>query len=100
MPSTYKATWKNTVIAESSDIVIVENNPYFPLESVNASLIRESSHNTSCPWKGKASYYSIVVDGEENQNAAWYYPEPKDAAKEIKNRVAFWKGVKVEKISG
>lgn len=97
---TYQAKWNNEIIAESTDIVIVENNPYFPLSSVNKAFLKQSSHTTTCPWKGLANYYTLDVDGKENQNAAWYYPEPKEAAKEIKDRVAFWKGVKVEKISG
>lgn len=97
---TYQAKWNNEIIAESTDIVIVENNPYFPLNSVNKAFLKQSSHTTTCPWKGLANYYTLDVDGKENQNAAWYYPEPKEAAKEIKDRVAFWKGVKVEKISG
>lgn len=97
---TYQAKWNNEIIAESTDIVIVENNPYFPLNSVNKAFLKQSSHTTTCPWKGLANYYTLDVNGKENQNAAWYYPEPKEAAKEIKDRVAFWKGVKVEKISG
>lgn len=97
---TYQAKWNIEIIAESTEIVIVENNPYFPLDSVNKAFLKQSSHTSTCPWKGLANYYTIDVDGKENQNAAWYYPEPKEAAKEIKDRVAFWKGVNVEKISG
>ena len=90
-----KAVWNGATIAESDDIVTVENNAYFPESAVDRSLIRESSLHSTCPWKGVASYYSVVVDGKENKDAAWYYPEPKDAAKNIKGRVAFWKGVVV-----
>ncbi len=91
-----KATWQNTVLAESDDTVVVEGNHYFPVDSINREYFRESDTHTNCPWKGIASYYDVVVDGEVNKDAAWYYPTPKDAAKEIKDRVAFWRGVKVE----
>jgi uncharacterized protein (DUF427 family) len=91
-----RATWNGTVVAESDDIVVVEGNLYFPSESVDPSLLSESSTTSICPWKGTASYYSLVVDGQENPDAAWYYPEPKEAAKEISGRVAFWHGVDVE----
>jgi uncharacterized protein (DUF427 family) len=91
-----KATWNGAVIAESDSTVIVEGNHYFPIESVNADLLEPSSKRTSCPWKGEASYYSLNVDGNVNADAAWFYPTPKDAAKEIKGRVAFWRGVTVE----
>ena len=90
-----KAHWNGKLIAESDDTVVVENNHYFPLQSVDASVLVESSHTSVCPWKGTASYYSLQVDGETNTNAAWYYPEPKEAASQIKGRVAFWKGVTV-----
>lgn len=90
-----KAIWKDTVIAESADTVVVEGNHYFPLESVNRDLLSDSATTTVCPWKGTASYYSIRVGGEENRDAAWYYADPKDAAKQIRGRVGFWKGVKV-----
>ena len=90
-----KAIWNGTVIAESDQTVVVEGNHYFPPESLKKELLVSSSHQTTCPWKGLASYYSIVVDGEENTNAAWYYPSPKEAASEIKDHVAFWKGVQV-----
>jgi uncharacterized protein (DUF427 family) len=89
------ATWNGTVIAESDDIVTVEGNAYFPIESVREDVLRPSDKHSVCPWKGKASYYSLEVDGQVNRDAAWYYPEPKDAAKEITGRVAFYKGVKV-----
>lgn len=90
------ATWRNKTLAESDDTIVVEGNHYFPPESINREYFRPSDMHTTCPWKGEASYYNIVVDNEVNKDAAWYYPEPKDAAKEIKGRVAFWKGVKVE----
>lgn len=91
-----KAIWNNKLIAESENTIVVENNHYFPPESVNRDWLKESDHHSMCPWKGKAHYYHISVEGEQNENAAWYYPEPKEAAKEIKGYVAFWKGVKVE----
>ncbi len=91
-----KATWNNQVIAESDKTIVVENNHYFPAESLKKELFKPSSTHSSCPWKGSASYYSISVDGKTNTDAAWFYPEPKDAAKQIKGYVAFWKGVKVE----
>ncbi len=90
-----KAQWNGKVIAESDDTVVVEGNHYFPLESVNADFLQPTDHTSICPWKGTASYYSLVVDGETNPNAAWYYAEPKAAASEIKGRVAFWRGVEV-----
>ncbi len=91
-----KAIWNNAVIAESSDTVVVEGNHYFPAEAVKKEYLQPSSKHTHCPWKGEASYYNVVVNGEKNLDAAWYYPEPKEAAAEIKNRIAFWHGVKVE----
>jgi uncharacterized protein (DUF427 family) len=91
-----KAVWNNTTIAESDDTVIVENNHYFPLDSVNQSLLRPSSTTSKCHWKGTANYYSLEVAGETNKDAVWYYAEPFEAAAEIKNRVAFWKGVKIQ----
>ena len=91
-----KATWQGAVLAESDDTVVVEGNHYFPSESVNWELFRPSDTHTVCGWKGTASYHSVVVDGAVNADAAWYYPEPKDAAAEIKDRVAFWRGVTVE----
>ncbi|MFD2571766.1 DUF427 domain-containing protein [Spirosoma soli] len=90
-----KAIWNGQTIAESDDTVVVENNHYFPKESVNNEFLTDSSTHTTCPWKGLASYYSLTVDGKTNPDAAWYYPEPKPAASEIKDRVAFWKGVQV-----
>ncbi|GAB2824822.1 DUF427 domain-containing protein [Actinocorallia aurea] len=90
-----RAMWKGQVIADSDDTVIVEGNHYFPVESVRAEL-RASDTHTVCPWKGTASYYHVVVDGEVNEDAAWYYPEPSEKAREIRGRVAFWKGVQVD----
>jgi len=90
-----KATWNNAVIAESNETVVVEGNHYFPSDSVRKEYLRPSSTQTHCPWKGEASYYDVVVNGEINKDAAWYYPEPKDAAAEIKDRLAFWHGVTV-----
>ncbi len=90
-----KAIWNGQIIAESNNTVVVENNHYFPKESVSAQYLTDSSTHTTCPWKGLASYYSLSVDGQTNRDAAWYYPEPKPAASQIKDRVAFWKGVQV-----
>ena len=90
-----KAIWNGTVIAESDDTVVVERNHYFPRDSVRAELLKPSTTTSVCGWKGTASYYSLEVDGKTNADAVWYYPEPKDAAKEIKDRMAFWKGVEV-----
>ncbi len=91
-----KATWNGVVIAQSDDLVVVEGNQYFPESSLNRDYVTFSNHKTSCPWKGQASYYSLIVDGELNPDAAWYYADPKPEAEEIKGRVAFWKGVKIE----
>lgn len=90
-----KAIWNEAVLAESDDTVVVEGNHYFPVDSINQDYFRDSDTHTVCGWKGTASYYDVVVNGVSNKDAAWYYPEPKDAAKEIKDRIAFWKGVKV-----
>lgn len=92
-----KAIWRDAVLAQSDDTIVIEGNHYFPPNAINTTYFKQTSTHTTCPWKGEASYYDIVVDGEENKDAAWYYPEPKDAAKQIKDYVAFWKGVKVEK---
>ena len=91
-----KAIWNGAVLAESHDTVVVEGNQYFPPEAVEKAFLRESETQTQCPWKGTASYYTIEVAGERNPDAAWYYPEPKDAAKAIAGHIAFWKGVKIE----
>jgi uncharacterized protein (DUF427 family) len=90
-----RATWKGTVIAESDDTVVVEGNHYFPAEAVKPEHLAPSDTTSVCPWKGTASYYDVVVDGDRNPAAAWFYPTPKEAAAEIKDRVAFWKGVEV-----
>jgi uncharacterized protein (DUF427 family) len=90
-----KAVWNGVTIAESDDTVVVEGNHYFPRASVDAALLTDSATTTGCPWKGTAKYHNIVAGGAENANAAWYYPEPKAAASEIKDRIAFWKGVQV-----
>lgn len=92
-----KAIWNGKVIAESNDIVTVENNAYFPESSVNKEFLKSSNTHTTCPWKGIASYYNLNVDGKENPDAVWFYREPSDLAKEIKGRVAFWKGVEIVK---
>ena len=91
-----KATWRGTTLAESTDTVVVEGNHYFPADSIKREHFQESATHTICPWKGTASYYDLAVAGEVNKGAAWYYPAPKEAAAEIKDRVAFWKGVVVE----
>jgi uncharacterized protein (DUF427 family) len=91
-----KAKWKGTVIAESDHTVVVEGNHYFPAESVRREHLRPSATHTTCHWKGQASYYDVVVDGEANRDAAWYYPTPLPAAKEIAGHIAFWKGVTLE----
>ncbi len=90
-----EARWNGRVIASSNDIVTVEGNAYFPAEALDRTCVRDSSHTTVCGWKGTAHYFDLVVDGQVNANACWYYPEPKDAAAQIKGRVAFWKGVQV-----
>jgi uncharacterized protein (DUF427 family) len=90
-----KAVWNGVTIAESDDTVVVEGNHYFPRASVKATLLSDSTTTSVCPWKGTAHYYNIVAGGAENPNAAWYYPEPKTAATEIRDRIAFWKGVQV-----
>ncbi|HEX9628472.1 MAG TPA: DUF427 domain-containing protein [Pyrinomonadaceae bacterium] len=91
-----KASWNNAVIAESDNTVVVEGNHYFPRDAVNNEYLQPSSSHTICPWKGEAGYYDVVVNGEINGDAAWHYPDPKPAAAEIKNRIAFWHGVTVE----
>ena len=91
-----KATWKGAVLAESEETVVVEGNHYFPADSVRREHLRASRTHTTCPWKGLASYYDVVVGDDVNADAAWYYPEPLDAAKQIKDYVAFWRGVRVE----
>ena len=90
-----KAKWNGEVIAESDNTVVIDGNHYFSADSVRQEYLRSSSTTTVCPWKGTAHYYNIVVDGEENRDAAWYYPNPKDAAAELMDHVAFWRGVSV-----
>ena len=90
-----KAVWNGTVIAESDDTVVVEGNHYFPVESLDRDLLEDSETHTTCGWKGQASYWTVVVDGERNPDAAWYYPAPKDGAEQVAGRVAFWRGVQV-----
>lgn len=90
-----RAIWKDTVIAESTDTVVVEGNHYFPETSLKREFVTFSNHKTTCPWKGQASYYSLIVNGEMNPDAVWYYADPKPEAAQIKGRVAFWKGVVV-----
>ncbi len=90
-----KAIWNGQVIAESDDTVVVEGNHYFPRESVRSEYLRESPTHSVCPWKGTASYLTLQVGGQENPDAAWFYPEPKEAARQIAGRVAFWRGVQV-----
>ena len=92
-----RATWNGATLAETDTFESVEGNVYFPPSSVNRAHFRESVHTTVCPWKGVAHYYDVVVGDKVNPNAAWYYPDPKEAAKNIKDHVAFWKGVTVEK---
>lgn len=90
-----KARWNGAVIAESEDIIVVEGNHYFPRAAVDPALLLDSGTTSFCPWKGTAHYHSITVDGQVNADAAWYYPDPKEAAAAIKDRIAFWKGVEV-----
>lgn len=90
-----KAIWNGATIADSADTVVVEGNHYFPESAVDRRFLRPSETHTTCPWKGIASYYDVVVDGKTNRDAAWYYPTPKDAARQILGRIAFWKGVEV-----
>jgi uncharacterized protein (DUF427 family) len=89
------ARWNDQLIAQSDDTVVVEGNHYFPADSIDAALLADSDTHTTCPWKGVASYKTLVVDGARNSDAVWFYPDPKDAAAEIKGRYAFWKGVVV-----
>lgn len=91
-----RAIWNGEVIAESDATIVVEGNHYFPPESVKHEYLRESATHTVCNWKGVASYYDVVVNGAVNRDAAWYYPEPKEAARRIAGYIAFWRGVKVE----
>jgi uncharacterized protein (DUF427 family) len=90
-----KATWRGKTLAESENTIVVEGNHYFPADSIKQEYFQQSDRHTICPWKGEASYYDVVVDGETNAGAAWYYPQPKEAASQIAGHVAFWKGVEV-----
>ena len=90
-----KAIWNGQIIAESNDTVVIENNHYFPPNTIKKEFFKESNTHTVCPWKGQASYYSLEVDGQSNPDAAWYYPSTSHAAKAIEGYVAFWKGVTV-----
>jgi uncharacterized protein (DUF427 family) len=91
-----KAIWHDAVVAESDKTIVIEGNHYFPPDAIYREYFQPSDTHTICPWKGEASYYNVVVDGELNKDAAWFYPEPKPAAHEIKNHLAFWHGVRVE----
>jgi uncharacterized protein (DUF427 family) len=91
-----KAIWNNKIIAESNSTIVIENNHYFPHDSINKDFFKQSNQHSVCPWKGKASYYTLEVDGKQNTDAAWFYPEASEQAKAIKNYVAFWRGVQVE----
>ena len=91
-----KATWNSATIAESDKTIVIEGNHYFPPDAITSEHFQPSDKHTTCPWKGEASYYDVVVNGEVNKDAAWYYPEPKAAAAEIKDYIAFWRGVKVD----
>ena len=90
-----KAIWKGKTIAESNDTLVIEGNHYFPIASVNKEYLISSDTTTVCPWKGTANYHTLSIDGNENKDAVWYYAEPKEMAKGIKDRVAFWKGVEI-----
>ena len=91
-----KATWQGKTLAESDQTVVVEGNHYFPADAINQDYFQPSDTHTTCSWKGVASYYTVTVDGQTNPDAVWYYPEPKDAAKNITGYVAFWRGVEVK----
>lgn len=90
-----KAIWNNQTIAESNDTIVIEGNHYFPSASINMEYLKPSNTQSTCPWKGQAHYYSVIVNGEINTDAAWYYPEPKEAASEITGYLAFWKGIHI-----
>lgn len=91
-----KAFWNGVLVAESDKCIVVEDNQYFPREAIRREYFKESSTQTTCPWKGVASYYSLEVNGQTNQDAAWYYPHPKPAAEQIRDHIAFWRGVQIE----
>ncbi|TYP75931.1 DUF427 domain-containing protein [Aquimarina intermedia] len=90
-----KAIWNNKIVAESNETKVIENNHYFPPSSIHTEYFKPSDTHTKCPWKGTASYYTLEVDGEKNLDAAWFYPETSDLAKQIENYVAFWRGVEI-----
>lgn len=92
-----RAVWNGHVLAESDETIIVEGNHYFPPESIKPEFFEQSNRHTTCPWKGVASYYDVRVDGKKNKAAAWFYPQPSDAASKIKDHIAFWRGVRVER---
>jgi len=92
-----KAIWNNVILADSDKTLVIEGNHYFPLDSIKKEYFKEIDMRSTCPWKGEASYYDVVVDEQINKGSAWYYPEPKEAAKEIKDHVAFWKGIEISK---
>ena len=92
-----KAIWENTVLAESDRTIEIEGNQYFPPDAIRSEFLKPNNQHTACPWKGIASYYDVEINGKKNASAAWYYPDPKPAAKQIKDYVAFWRGVRVEK---
>ena len=94
-PKMARAEWNGAVIAEGDTFEVVEGNVYFPRDAVNAALLEESDTVTRCPWKGQAHYYHVTVDGQTNRDAAWYYPDPSEAARNIEDHIAFWRGVKV-----
>jgi uncharacterized protein (DUF427 family) len=96
----YRASWNGTVIAESSSTAVVEGNQYFPVDDVRSEYLRPSDMHTTCHWKGVASYYDVVVGDTVNRDAAWYYPEPSKAAERVRDRIAFWRGVKVDQVEG
>ena len=96
---TVRATWNGVVVAESDRTIVVEGNHYFPPDDVRHGYLEPSSTHSVCPWKGEASYWSVVVDGQRVDDAAWYYPAPKEAAREIVDRIAFWKGVEVAEVA-
>jgi uncharacterized protein (DUF427 family) len=96
---TYRAVWKDTVLAETDDVVTVEGNLYFPASSLRQEYVSDSDTHTLCPWKGTASYYSVTVEGQKNADAVWYYPDPKPEAEHIRDRVAFWNGVEVAEVA-
>jgi uncharacterized protein (DUF427 family) len=97
---TYRASWNGATLAESEHTIRVEGNQYFPPESLNRELFSDSRATSQCPWKGSAKYYTVTVDGAANPDAAWYYPQPSQAAENIRDHVAFWRGVKVAKVAG